>query len=274
LPDPGQELRFIDGLILVDIEPTAFAAFGGPAGRDRVERCPLEERNLDVACEDMEADEPTLAFDGVERRVPSDRFAHLRDRLHDERIELFAQRPFPARHGRDVSLDRRVPVGLGNLRIATGEEFRGFRGWSSFRHGPIVNNRSVAWGVRRPVSHSLRRVGVENGNCKWGLGTRQIFFVTGMHGMPDVPEPGGDLKRMGVSRDRFSAGRLGERGDRHAELPVAMVEFADEDLFVLGHNDSADDSIPLADHPGGVSAIATGGHASIPFAFPLRDNLS
>src|SRR3546814_18339760 len=39
-------------------------------GRERIERGALEERDLDIAREAMEAQEPALALDPVEGRVP------------------------------------------------------------------------------------------------------------------------------------------------------------------------------------------------------------
>ena len=78
----------------------------------------------------MEAEEPALALDAVERRVPFDRLAHAGDGAHDERVEAAPDVAFPARHGRDVGLYGGVAVGLRDLRVAACEEgrLRGHRG--------------------------------------------------------------------------------------------------------------------------------------------------
>src|SRR5437762_9274499 len=41
-----------------------------PAGGDRTQRCAAEESHFDVAREAMDAGEPALALDSVQRRVP------------------------------------------------------------------------------------------------------------------------------------------------------------------------------------------------------------
>ena len=70
----------------------------------------------------MEAEEPALALDSVEGRVPFDRLAHAGDSAHDERVEAAPHVAFPARHGRNVSLHRGVAVALRDLRVAACEE--------------------------------------------------------------------------------------------------------------------------------------------------------
>ena len=69
----------------------------------------------------MEAEEPALALDAVERRVPFDRLVHAGDGAHDERVEAAPDVAFPARHGRDVGLHGGVAVGLRDLRVAACE---------------------------------------------------------------------------------------------------------------------------------------------------------
>src|SRR5690606_26507288 len=101
--------------------------------RDRTQRRAAEERHLDVPREAMDAEEPALALDAVQRRVPFHRLAHAGEGAHDERIEAAPDVAFPARHGRDVGLYRGVAVGPGDLRVAAREESR-LRG----RGGPLA----------------------------------------------------------------------------------------------------------------------------------------
>ena len=66
----------------------------------------------------MEAEEPALALDAIEGRVPFDGLVHVGDGAHDERVEAAPDVAFPARHGRDVGLHGGVAVGLRDLRVA------------------------------------------------------------------------------------------------------------------------------------------------------------
>src|SRR5687768_18575477 len=72
----------------------------------------------------MEAEEPSLALDSVEGRVPFHCLAHLGDGARNERVEAPADVALPPRHRRDVGLDGGVAVGLRDLRIAPGEKGR------------------------------------------------------------------------------------------------------------------------------------------------------
>jgi hypothetical protein len=72
----------------------------------------------------MKAEEPALALDAIEGRVPFDCLAHVGDGAHDERVEAAPDVAFPARHGRDVGLHGGVAVGLRDLRVAACEEGR------------------------------------------------------------------------------------------------------------------------------------------------------
>src|SRR5688572_5592147 len=91
-------------------------------GRDRSQRRAAEERHLDVAGEDVEREEPALALDAVERRVPLHGLAHVGHGPRDERVEALPDVALPARHRRDVGLHRGVAVRLRDLRIAAREE--------------------------------------------------------------------------------------------------------------------------------------------------------
>src|SRR5439155_14933388 len=88
----------------------------GLAGGDRTQRRTAEESHLDVLREAMEAEEPAVALDSVERRVPFDRLAHAAD-SDDERVETAPDVAFPARHGRDVGPHGGVAVSLRDLRV-------------------------------------------------------------------------------------------------------------------------------------------------------------
>src|SRR3977135_1313196 len=91
---------------------------------DRTQRRAAEESHFDVAREAMDAEEPALALDSVERRAPFDCLAHAGDGAHDECVEAAPDVPFPARHGRDVGLHGGVAVGLRDLGVAACEEGR------------------------------------------------------------------------------------------------------------------------------------------------------
>src|SRR4051812_7105521 len=113
----------------MDVEVARVLALG-LAGGDRTQRCAAEESHFDIAREAMDAEEPALALDSVQRRVPFDCLAHARDGAHDERVEAAPDVAFPARHGRDVGLHGYVAVALRGLRVAACEEGR-------FRGGPF-----------------------------------------------------------------------------------------------------------------------------------------
>ena len=66
----------------------------------------------------MDAEEPDLILDAVERRIVFDRLAHAGDGARDERVEAAADAAFPARHGRDVGLHGGVAVALRDLGVA------------------------------------------------------------------------------------------------------------------------------------------------------------
>src|SRR6185503_4511137 len=97
---PIGELFFIDLIILADVE-VAHVLLLGLAGRKRTQRRAAEESHLDVFREAMNAEEPTLALDAIEGRVPFDRLVHARDGARDERVEAAPDLALPARHGRD-----------------------------------------------------------------------------------------------------------------------------------------------------------------------------
>ena len=82
----------------------------------------VEECDLDVAGENVEGEEPALAFDAIERGVPFDGFADFGDFAGNEGVEFTAEGLFPAGHRLDVGLDGGVAVGLGDLRVSAGEE--------------------------------------------------------------------------------------------------------------------------------------------------------
>src|SRR5262249_53890009 len=117
--------------------------------RQRAQRCAAEERHLDVLRDAVEAEEPALALDAVERRVPLDRFEQVGDRAHDDVVEAAPDVAFPARHGRDVGLYGGVAISLRDLRVAAGEEFHGLLGLSGLRlwRGLPRFGRSLFWGV-------------------------------------------------------------------------------------------------------------------------------
>src|SRR5436190_485779 len=120
---PSGELSFVELVVLMDVEVARVLALG-LAGGDRTQRRAAEESPLDVLREAMEAEEPTLALDSIEGRVPFDRLADAGDGAHDERVEAAPHVAFPTRHGSDVGLDGGVAVALRNLRVAACEKGR------------------------------------------------------------------------------------------------------------------------------------------------------
>src|SRR3984893_16114247 len=120
---PVRHLRLVELVAFVDADVARVLALAG-AGRDRSQRGAAEEGHLDVVREGVEPQEPTLALDAVQRRVPLHGLAHLGHVPHDERVEALPEVAFPARHGRDVGLHGVVAVALRDLRVAAWEEGR------------------------------------------------------------------------------------------------------------------------------------------------------
>jgi hypothetical protein len=81
---PSGELGFVEPAVLVDIEVAHFLLLG-LAGR--TQRRVAGESHLDVLCDAMDAEEPVLAFDAIERRVPLDCLVNVGDGAPDERFE-------------------------------------------------------------------------------------------------------------------------------------------------------------------------------------------
>src|SRR5690606_14631318 len=66
---PVEELRLVEGPVLVDVE-VAHLGVLGLAGRHRLQGPAAEEGHLHVAGEAVEAEEPAVALAAVEGRVP------------------------------------------------------------------------------------------------------------------------------------------------------------------------------------------------------------
>src|SRR5262245_19164260 len=62
---PIGELRFVELIVLVDIEVAHFLLFG-LAWRERTQRCAAEETHFDVLVEAMKAEEPDPLLDAIE----------------------------------------------------------------------------------------------------------------------------------------------------------------------------------------------------------------
>src|SRR5262245_5593727 len=106
----------------MDVQVAYFLLLG-LAGGERAQRSAAEEGHLDVLREAMNAEEPALAFDAIDGRVPFDGLVGAWNSARDERIEPTPHGALPARHGCDVSLHRGVAVTLCDLRVAAGEEY-------------------------------------------------------------------------------------------------------------------------------------------------------
>src|ERR1700682_1448195 len=76
---PGDELGFVELVVLMDVEAAHLFALG-PAGRNTTQRRAAEESHLHVLREAMKAEEPAvflaLDLDAIEWRVPFDGLAH------------------------------------------------------------------------------------------------------------------------------------------------------------------------------------------------------
>src|SRR5258708_2149979 len=104
---PGGELSFVGLVVLMNVDVTRILALG-LAGGNRTQRRAAEESHLDVFREAMDAEEPALALDSVQRRVPFNRLVHAGDGAHNERVEAAPDLAFPPWHGRDVGLHASV----------------------------------------------------------------------------------------------------------------------------------------------------------------------
>src|SRR5215208_4388559 len=106
----------------------------------------------------MKVEEPALALNAIEGRVPLDGLADAGDGAHDERVEAAPDGSFPARHGRDVRLHGAVAVRLCDLRVAAREEPRRrltcpcshfqsrlLRGLKGMLTSSISSKASVSW---------------------------------------------------------------------------------------------------------------------------------
>src|SRR3981081_887341 len=71
---PSGELSFVDRGVLVEVE-VAHLLLLGLTGGDRTQRRAAEKSHFDVLREAMEAEEPALALDAIEGRVPFSRLA-------------------------------------------------------------------------------------------------------------------------------------------------------------------------------------------------------
>ncbi|EGE56530.1 hypothetical protein RHECNPAF_6420079 [Rhizobium etli CNPAF512] len=120
---PVGELGFIDLVILADVEVTHVFLLGS-ARRRRIEQGAAEEGHLDVFREAMDAEEPALPCDPIERRVPFDCLGDARHRAGDYHVEATPDLAFPARHRRNIGLHGRVAMTFGDLRVAARQKPR------------------------------------------------------------------------------------------------------------------------------------------------------
>src|SRR5882757_2152157 len=104
---PVRHLRLVKLVAFADVDVARVLALAG-AWRNRSQRRAAEESHLDVAGEGVEPQEPTLALDAVQRRIPLHGLAHPGDGAHDDRVKALAEVALPARHPGDVGLHRGV----------------------------------------------------------------------------------------------------------------------------------------------------------------------
>src|SRR5262249_50044282 len=114
-------LRLVELVAFVDVDVARVLALAG-AGRNGLQRRAVEEGYLDVAREGVEPEEPTLALNAVQRRVPLHGLAHVGHVAHDERVDALPELALPSRHRGDVRLHRGVAVSLRDAWVATRED--------------------------------------------------------------------------------------------------------------------------------------------------------
>src|SRR3954454_4665425 len=166
----------------------------------------------------MKVEEPPLALDAVERRVPPDCPAHVGDGVPDERIEAAPDVAFPARHRSDVRLHGGVAVALGDLRVPAGEEGR-------LRSGPSV------FGLRL----LLRRVAGHRGLllvCLGGVRGRDPdrgnqLRLRGLHAAERLPVPVVPALQLHRGDREAEAGRGVHLHAGHEERVVRLVHVRD-----------------------------------------------
>src|SRR4030081_1398297 len=93
---PSGELSFVELVVLMEVEVARILALG-LAGGNRTQRRAAEESHFDVVRQTMEAEEPALALDSVERRVPFDCLAYVGDGPRDECVKAARDVAFSAR---------------------------------------------------------------------------------------------------------------------------------------------------------------------------------
>src|SRR5262245_11447187 len=117
LSDPGRDLRFVEFVVLVDVEVTHVLVLGF-SGWERTQRRAAEESHLHVLGEAMKVEEPAPILDAIEGRVPPHILANVGYVAHDQRVEAASDMVFPSWHGCDVSLHGNIVVRLRDLRVA------------------------------------------------------------------------------------------------------------------------------------------------------------
>jgi len=86
LLNPTRHQLLVELVVLVDVEVSRFLLLR-LAWREWTQRRAAKETHLDVLRQAMEAEEPALAVDAVEGRVPLHGLAHLGHGAHDERVQ-------------------------------------------------------------------------------------------------------------------------------------------------------------------------------------------
>src|SRR5919107_2727046 len=86
LPNPARHELLVEPVVLTDVQVARVLVLGR-ARRKRVQRRAPEERHFDVFREAVIAEEPALALDAIEGRVPLDGLAHAGNGALDERVE-------------------------------------------------------------------------------------------------------------------------------------------------------------------------------------------
>jgi hypothetical protein len=123
LPHPLYKLPLIHRLALMHMQIPRARRFG-PDGRHGFELGAAEEGDFDEFRISVHAQEPAVSRHAKQRRVPFDGFLHGGDSACDQRVKAARGGAFPARGCHDPSLNRRVPIAFGDLRIAAREKDR------------------------------------------------------------------------------------------------------------------------------------------------------
>ena len=207
----------------------------GP-GRDRLQRRAAQESHLDVFREAVEGQEPALALDAVEGRVPPDGPADAGHGACDERVQAAPDVTLPARHVRDVRLHGGVAVALRDLGVAAREELR-----LLLRRGLLRRSAGHLGPRALALRHRVRGVvGHRFAQQRLHRALVHLVSLANVDGPPLVPGQARVEELPGVAEP----GSVEER-----DLHLVLVGVG-EDVHPLVRPDGGPHPLPVLDHLG------------------------